>query len=171
MADIHLIRTAVLLLTLGAAVVTDLTRRVIPNWLTATAFVVGLGLAAVEGLGTLLLCLSGAVLMAAIGVPLFAVRVLGGGDVKLLIALGALVGVGRLPGVLAFTCAAGALLALLDAARHRVVVPLLLDCRDALTYYLTLGRRGRPMPVGTDARLSVPYAVAIGIGALAAWFV
>jgi prepilin peptidase CpaA len=171
MATLEVIRTVVLIATLGAAVITDLRRRVIPNWLTVSACILGLGLGTLDGLGAAAPYVGGAVVMAAVCVPLFSVRVLGGGDVKLLIAVGALVGIGRLPAVFAFTCAAGALLALLDAARHHVVVPLVLDCRDALTYYITLGRRGRPMPVGTDARLSVPYAVAIGIGTLAAWFI
>jgi hypothetical protein len=46
----------------------------------------------------------------------------------------------------------------------------MLDSRDAAVYYLTFGRRGRRAPRPREVQLTVPYAVAIGIGALAAWF-
>ncbi len=80
----------VLLLACGGAAYEDARRRRIPNWVTIPALAAGLGLHAAGG-GLKASALGLAVALA-IGLPLFALRGLGGGDVKLLAAAGALTG-------------------------------------------------------------------------------
>lgn len=72
------------------ALVTDLVRGRIFNWLTVPAFIGGLVFSFVSaGWQGLLLGVAGALLGLALFGILFALRVMGGGDVKLMMALGA----------------------------------------------------------------------------------
>jgi prepilin peptidase CpaA len=71
----------------------DLRSRRIPNWLVFIGLVFGLGLNFyVSGWSGLGRCFLGAGLAAAVYLPLFALRAMGGGDAKLMIAVGALAG-------------------------------------------------------------------------------
>src|SRR5262245_54515515 len=68
----------------------DIVWRQIPRYLTATAFVVGLIFHAVfGGIGSALLASAVATIM---GVAFFRIGAIGGGDLKLLICLGAILG-------------------------------------------------------------------------------
>lgn len=67
--------------------------RRLPNWLTLSAFLLGLGLQVrLAGLNGLWQGLAGAGLALLIHVPLYALRAVGGGDVKLMAAVGAIAG-------------------------------------------------------------------------------
>jgi prepilin peptidase CpaA len=168
--DIHLSRLVVLVLLTVAAAGYDIVSRTIPNWLTAAGLLGALALAAMVGMAELGLRVLAALVVLAASLPLFARGILGGGDVKLLVALAALVGFARLPEMVLFACIAGAVIALAEAVRRGFFLPLMLDARDVVVYYLTFGRHGRRVPETHGARLTVPYGVAIGVGALAAWF-
>ncbi len=79
-------------LTLVAAV-TDLHSRIIPNWLIVAGFIAGFGLNTVFGGGEGLLSSAlGFGLALLFYVPLFLLRGMGGGDVKLMAALGCMAG-------------------------------------------------------------------------------
>ena len=98
---------------LAVATVYDLRERQIPDWLSlvllAWAVVaVATGLSAIGWLG--LLC--GAALGLAIAAPLFALGGFGGGDVKLVAALGAVLGPAALLAMLFWVAIAGGVLAL-----------------------------------------------------------
>jgi prepilin peptidase CpaA len=84
---------AALAATLAAAVLDARTGR-IPNRLTLAALVLGLALGALHGGGWgLVHCAAGALVLAFVPLLLFWRGAMGGGDVKLLAALGALVGI------------------------------------------------------------------------------
>ncbi len=72
----------------------DLARRRIPNALNLAAMVVAVGMSASRGTGPLLLSCKGLAMGAGIGLVPFALRMLGGGDVKSLMAVGAFAGPG-----------------------------------------------------------------------------
>ena len=168
--DIHLSRLVVLIMLAVVAAVYDITSRTIPNWATAAGLVGGLALAAMAGMAELGFRVLAALVVLALSLPLFARGIVGGGDVKLLVAVATLVGFARLPETLIFACIAGAVIAVAEATRRGFFLPLVLDARDVAVYYLTVGRRGRRVPKTQGTQLTVPYGVAIGMGALAAWF-
>ncbi|MBW3629644.1 MAG: A24 family peptidase [Gemmatimonadetes bacterium] len=166
--DIQLWRLVVLFGLSAAAAAYDIAFRRIPNWLTSAGLLLGLGLAALVGASEAAHRLLAALLVLSIGLLLHRRRILGGGDVKLLVAVAAIVGVELLPRVFVFAALAGAGIAFAEAYRRGLLLPLMLDARDAAVYYATFGRRGQ-RPPRTREQFTVPYAVAIGIGALAAW--
>ena len=90
------------------AAVVDLRWRRIPNWLTLGALVAGLVLQSVR-FGTLgvLIALAGAGLGLALLLPFYVIRAIGAGDVKLLGAVGALVGPHDLVSVAIYTALVG----------------------------------------------------------------
>lgn len=89
MATIATILMIVYLVTAGWW---DLFHRRIPNRLNLAAIIAALVLAALRGIPFLLLSLKGAALGAGIGLLPFTLRMLGGGDVKSLMVLGAFAG-------------------------------------------------------------------------------
>lgn len=107
-----------LLLGLAAAATWfDLRERRIPNWLTVPAMIAGVALNGWDGL-------FGALLGAAFYLPGFLLRMAGGGDVKLLAAVGALAGWRQGLTVLVFSLVANGVLALIAAARKEKWKPL-----------------------------------------------
>jgi prepilin peptidase CpaA len=163
LATLHL---AALVALAAAAAWTDARTARIPNALTVTGLLAGLALGAAGGtLGSSALA---AALAFGLGFVLFATGVLGGGDVKLLVATAALLGVGRLPEALLLTALAGAALAVLVAVRRGVLFPALLNSKDMLLSWATPVREA---PRGAvTAGVGIPYGVAIAVGTVAAWF-
>ncbi len=91
---------------LGVAGCWDLARRRVPNALNLSAAILAVGIGACRGTPYLLLSCKGMAMGAGIGLIPFALRMLGGGDVKSLMALGAFAG----PGMVWY-CFMGALMA------------------------------------------------------------
>lgn len=158
----------VLVVLLAVATVTDVRHGRIPNALTATGVLAGLVLGLAQGdLAAPLLGLAAAL---TVGLPLFALGAVGGGDAKLLAAVGALVGPATLVSALLYAGVAGAVMALLQAVRRGTIVPILLRTFDLALWAVTLGRRGTRLSLDSPGAISVPYGAAIAAGALSAWF-
>lgn len=104
------------LLVGATAAATDLAYRRIPNWLTLGGCLLGLGLHLAAG--TWLLSLQGLGLALAVHLPLFALRWTSAGDVKLMAALGAIVGVREWLIIFVFSAVLGGIAALWVAWRH-----------------------------------------------------
>jgi prepilin peptidase CpaA len=103
-----------------------------------------------------------------ITVPLFAVRAVGGGDAKLLMAVGAFLGPQGFLLAGLFTAIVGGVMSLVECARRGVLIPLLLNTGGLARFYLTLGRGGERVSLATSGAISVPYGVAIALGSVAA---
>lgn len=158
---------AALVATLGVASWSDVRTGRIPNALTMGGLVAGLALSAAAG-GLASSGLAVAVALA-LGLVLFATGVLGGGDVKLLLAAAALLGLERFAAALVLIALSGAALALFFALRRGVLLPVLLNAKDTLGSWATPGKaRAAPAP---STGIGVPYGVAIAVGAVGAWFV
>ncbi|MFN7996049.1 MAG: A24 family peptidase [Bryobacteraceae bacterium] len=127
---IHFTRPAagievMLLAAVLVAAITDMRWRRIPNWLTAGTVVLGFLLnalvtypAPMEGVW---LSLKGFALAFALNLGMYALRMTGAGDVKLMAAIGALVGCSDFVGIFLLNAAIGGVLAiLLVAAKGRV---------------------------------------------------
>ena len=154
----------VLSLGLAAAVVTDVRTRRIPNWLTGAIAAAGFGMAfgggTVTPLGAALGLLVGLLLM----MPGHVIGATGAGDVKLMAAVGAMVGPGTVVTAFAFTAIAGGVLAVAVAIRRR-------------RFAATLAGTGRLIALPTDAKRQIgsatassrfAYGPAIAIGSLLA---
>jgi len=168
-----IVASVLLVVVLVVATWTDVTARRIPNWLTVSAIVAGLGVRAWMGLAPLGNGALGLAVACLLALPFFAMGVLGGGDAKLLMGVGAFMGPADLARASLVIAVVGGVVALIEAARRRVLVPTLASCGLLIVSWVTLGRRGRgsgPMIVGGDARLAVPYGVAIAAGSLLWWF-
>jgi prepilin peptidase CpaA len=147
------------------ATVVDIRTRRIPNDLTATMAGVGVGLAAtgISGLslwGSML----GFVLGLALMMPGHVLGATGAGDVKLMAAVGAIVGPATIVNAFLFTAIAGGVLAIVVAVRRQRLAA-------------TLAGTGRLMAGPTDAKETIrsaspasrfAYGPAIAIGSVVA---
>jgi prepilin peptidase CpaA len=140
------------LLIASIGLMTDLRTRRIPNWLTVGALIGGLLVnLLLGGSQGVVSALAGAGLGFVLLIPFYAVRAMGAGDVKLLAALGALLG----PQTLLVAAAAGALVGGLMS-----LIILARRGRLALAVHQMFVMHTIPTPSGAKA----PYAVAIASG-------
>ncbi|MFQ6133337.1 MAG: prepilin peptidase [Armatimonadota bacterium] len=161
-------KTVIMCAMLLIAAAMDVARGRIPNALTVPCALVGLALGAADaelaGLGASLAGIFAG--LALWFVAPFIGNVLGGGDVKLLAAVGALQGPVFVLHTLALTAAWGGLLAVCCAAGRR---KLLQCCRNLgrWLYLRSVWRSDVPLETaGGSPRL--PFAVAIALGAVTA---
>lgn len=156
-----------------AAVWCDLRRRRIPNALTLGGLLLALVLRTAAGLDALTAGLLGAALAFGLSLPLFAIGGLGGGDVKLLTAVGAFLGPKQLMLAMVVMALAGGVMALVTVVRHRAAKKTLLNMRMILSTGFAGGKKRRKgnlvLPtIGSPGALTIPYGVAIALGATAA---
>jgi len=166
---LSLIQSAVFIAIMIVAAGTDLRTGRIPNKLTGAGLAAAFVLLAPGGPAALWGGVAGAALAFALTFPLFAMRALGGGDVKLLTVAGAFLGTGRVVPALLITAIAGGVLALAEAGRRGVLLPVLFRTRQLAGNLATLGRTGERMTLASPGAVTIPYGVAIAVGALAAW--
>lgn len=159
-----------MLLCLGWAAWTDLRELRIPNWLTLAGVTVALGLRLLPGGPTLGDGLLGAAVGLAFGLACFALGVLGGGDAKLLAAVGAFVGLDGIVGALLVTTFTGALIALVKAWRMGRLEALFRGVVSVLQGHHRGGAKQSPDVPGS-ALPPLPYGVAIGLGTVLWHFV
>jgi len=149
----------------------DARYRKIPNWLSLSGLILGLGinilLSGWEGLGAAALGFGLAML---IYTPLYLVRGMGAGDVKLMAAIGAIAGPHDWLGIFIATALVGGLVSLAAIAIKKRAGQTLLNLTVILSELAQFRR-----PAKADARLDVrnpgtlrlPHAVNIAAGCLA----
>ncbi len=157
---------AALVLVVCAAAWSDARTRRIPNRLTVAGLLVALSLRVLLGPIPLWQGVLGATLALAISVVLFALGILGGGDAKLLTAVGAFLGPVAFVGALAVSCVAGAVMAVVEAARRGALLLLFVQLLDIVSFWRTRGQGGDARRVSTPGAMTVPFGVAIAIGAI-----
>jgi prepilin peptidase CpaA len=166
-----LIGPAIVLAVVCAAAALDMRTGRIPNWLTVPVAVCGLTLWCVRGGAEgLLTGLQGMGIALALWVfsSLFG-RVIGGGDVKLLAAVGAVQGPSFLLVALLWSILLGGVLALAVLLHRRALRHHMRGLWGWLGSALLLGKPSR-LPQATET-VTIPYAVPIAIGTLLALFV
>ena len=155
---------------LAVAAIWDLKFRRIPNILTVSGLLVALMMRGIQGADPLIDGVIGAGMAALVSLPLFAVGALGGGDGKLLIAVGGFMGPGRLAGALLLIAVVGGAMGVLDAYRRGILMPVILNCLDLMKHWATFGHRGRRLALAMPGAITIPYGVAIAVGAAMWWF-
>jgi prepilin peptidase CpaA len=150
------------------ACIPDLRTRRIPNVLTMGAALAGLAFHALSGgWSGVATSAGGWVLGLALFFPMFALRGMGAGDVKLLGAIGAWLGPGQVLWVAMLTSVAGGVLGGVIALRHGYLRTALFNLRFMLTSWWISGVR--PMPTVTLADYQGPrlaYAIPMAIGTM-----
>ncbi|HUR88797.1 MAG TPA: A24 family peptidase [Ramlibacter sp.] len=151
-----------------AAVIDWRTSR-IPNWLTAGGMLAGMLLSLLpQGVGFVHAVL-GAGSALALLIPLWLLRTTGAGDVKLLVMVGAFVGVPGIFFVLLFTMLAGGIFAVALAVVRGHVLQMALNVRELLQHTaLAAVHRYRPGNGGIASVGQLPYGVCICVGT-SAW--
>lgn len=142
----------------------EIKARRISNYLTIPAILLGLGAAWItDGASGLADSFYGLALAGGVFLPFCLVGVVGGGDMKLIAAVGAIVGFPLVLRVLTATCVAGGLLAVGIMAWHGILLSTL---ADAFRILVGMQRRGK----GLRNPPMVPYGLAIAAGTLYAVF-
>ena len=155
---------------LAVAVEVDIRQRRIPNVVTASGMLVGLLLNALYfGTPGLLASTEGLLLATALLLPPFALGGIGGGDVKMMAAVGALLGPACALGALLLgLCLGGAVMAV-HLARHGRLREKLATIRAMLAAALLTGS---PWPLRVSAgdpnMVALPYSIPLSLGTLAA---
>jgi prepilin peptidase CpaA len=162
--------SAALTLLLAAAAWTDYRRRRIPNALTVSGLAAALVLRALVGPEAILDGLVGALLALVLTLPLLILGVMGGGDVKLLIAIGGFMGPRHFLWAAVLIAIIGGMMAVVDAGRRGVLLPVLFNCGQIMKHWATFGRRGANRSFSSVGALTIPYGIAIAAGALLWWF-
>ena len=167
----HDVFTAISFVSLAlalAAAATDLRTRRIPNLLTAPAALLALFLhffaggvsEALKSFASLMIC--GAVFLL-----FYLAGGMGAGDVKLIAAQGALLGLGNAVPLLTFTALAGGVLAFIVAARRGAVRQTMANTSLLLSHHAHSGLEPHPeLNVRNPHSLRLPYALAIAAGTL-----
>jgi prepilin peptidase CpaA len=158
-------------LAVGAvACVTDVRFRKVPNWLTASAVLAGLSghVIAPGGQGLVAAALGMAVGLA-VFFPFFALGGMGGGDVKLMAALGTWIGWSAIIWTALYGAVAGGVLGLAVALAQGYLRQALSNIGGLFLFWSAQGVR--PMPSLTLERghgPRLPYALPIFVGLVAA---
>jgi prepilin peptidase CpaA len=164
--DIYFTSGAAICATLGAW--SDVRTKRIPNWLTYGSIVCGLLLRAClagwHGLGQ---GLAGMLLGGGIFFLFFLVRGMGAGDVKLIAAVSAWVGIQSTLPVLIATAIAGGVLALYYMIFNKRVGRTLQNLGEIARFHFTSGIKPHPELDARDpSAIQVPYGLAIAFGTI-----
>ena len=160
-----------LVLVVLVAAVYDVRYRRIPNWLSMSGVAAGLGLNAFmyQGWPGLKLSLLGLLVGFGVYFVLYALRAMGAGDVKLMAAVGAIIGWRDWFGTFLITALIGGAMALILVASKRRMKKTLWN----LSFIVSELKSGRPAYMGKeelDVRspkaLGLPHGAVIAVGAI-----
>lgn len=166
-------RTGVLIGLLVAAAVIDYRSYRIPNWLTVGGMVFGLACntaLATPAYDGLLAGLGGLAAAMLVLLPMYAIRVLGAGDVKLMAMAGAFLGAPDTLRALLFVFVAGGVAAVGFAFRRGALRRMVGNLRQTMVQMVVFAAVGGQRPGDAIAGQSVgklPYGVSICIGTIA----
>jgi prepilin peptidase CpaA len=151
----------------AAAGWTDWRSRRIPNWLTVPGLLLGVAANSLAGgwVGAKD-SLLGAALGLALLLPLVLIRSLGGGDWKLVGALGAFLGWQRLIAVLLSTVLVAAAMAVVLVVWKKRVRQTLRNMGLMLASFFTLHLPGPELTLDNPESLKVPFGVAVAIAVI-----
>src|SRR5262245_45245910 len=158
---------AALIIAMTAAA-TDLKARIVPNRLIAVGALSGLFLNWwSDGAAGLMSSMAGGMVGFGIFLPFFLLGGMGGGDVKLMGALGACLGVISVAQTAVVAAFVGALLAVVLAAKSGVLLHTLAGAGRLLLSWVKRGPRREPeLNLDNPETLKIPYALPIATGAM-----
>lgn len=148
--------------------ITDVRSRRVPNLLTGPAMLAGLALHfAFGGWHGMLLAAAAGSICGAIFLVFFIAGGMGAGDVKLITAIGCLVGMSNIVSVLALTAIAGGVMAVGLAVARGQLKQTLFNVGALASHHTTQGLKPHPeLNVLNKNTLRLPYALAIAAGTI-----
>jgi prepilin peptidase CpaA len=152
---------------LAAAIVIDVRTRRIPNWLTGSIAAAGFGLAAAGGHVTIAQAVIGMFVGLALMMPGHLIGATGAGDVKLMAAVGAVVGGSAIVRVFLFSAIAGGFLAVAVALHRRRLAQTVFGA----TQLVASPSEGRRTITGSGRSNRFAYGPAIAVGTLLSFMV
>jgi len=160
-----------LVLTVAFGAAFDVGTRKIPNYITVGGLAVALGLRlSTGGVEALLGGLLGALLAFLVTFPLFMLRSMGGGDVKLLTAVGAFLGpYNTFVALLATALVGGVLAIVVSLHRKRLgasITGTFTVMRGLALKAISAGEVDAVPTLETEGAVTVPYGIAIAVGAV-----
>ena len=165
---IFTVENLLLLIVLIIAVITDVRSHRIPNWLTLPAIITGLGIHLISaGAGGLLFGVEGLLLGAGLFIVLYIMGGMGAGDVKLMGAVGSMLGPQMVLLAALYTALSGGIYALAVIAFHPragAIRARLMETIRKFIFFDSL-KYDRPQTVEKPPKLC--YGVAIAIGTIA----
>lgn len=150
----------------GAAAVaayTDVTRRKIPNWLVLALLVCGLAARGLDGVSAIASSALVLTIALVLGIAAFAAHILGGGDVKFIVAACAVLGWPHALAFLIYTLISGGILAVIVALVRGQFRVALANVRFTSLLFASGVRPG----VAAPSSGPFPYAIAMLAGASA----
>lgn len=163
----------VLVLLLVIAAVIDARTYRIPNWLTASGMLFGLAyntLAAPSALAGLAASSGGLAFGLVILLPVYAIRVMGAGDVKLMAMVGAIVGLPDVIYAALYALITGGIAAVgfaLYRKAFRRMTGNVVDIMRSMAFAAMVGNRPEPALSGRASIGRLPYGVSIAAGTIA----
>lgn len=146
------------------AAIADVAWRKIPRLLTTIGLVAGIAFNAREHLGSSLLA---AAMGFTIGLAFFHLGGIGGGDVKLITALGALLGVSRWTVAMEVAVFVAASMAIVQIVRRRAFQSTFANLRALLHGWRSAGLQAHPVVNVSNAAMNrAPFGVAAAVGTL-----
>lgn len=163
-----------LMLFCGLTIAFDVATHRIPNWFIVVALSGGFLFNAWDGNTTLMNSLAGFALGIGIFFIPFALGIVGAGDVKLIGAVGAILGASWLPRVLFYTVCLGGLLALISLILRGLNGKAFTGMWQDIKVLVV--SQGKVLPEGISMKNrqgihTIPYGVAIALGTLVAFYI
>ena len=160
------LNVALLLSLLALAAWFDIKSRRIPNWLVLAGLVLSLGIQLLFGGGSFSAWASGLLVGFGTFLPLYLLRAMGAGDVKLMAMVGAFLGPASALGAVLVTLVTGGILAIAVALWSGALRRTLENVRFLLTDTMLKSMTGHGVQIAAPPASagSVPYAVAIAAG-------
>lgn len=159
-------RLVIVLCVLGIAVYSDLRTRKIANAVTVTAFGIGLVLALIQGVGSLMNHLAAAIVPFLVLFLFFAVRMIGAGDIKLLCALGSIMGLQWIINCMILMIIAGGPIVLIYMLVHRIFSQRMLYAWKYIKGVLITKTIHEYQQQGAVGKENFPFSIAIAVGAV-----
>jgi prepilin peptidase CpaA len=148
----------------------DATTHRIPNKITVAGLAGALILRAPLGVDSAVQGLTGFGIALLVAGVLYALRAIGGGDVKLLAGVGAFLGSSQVMGAFGLIAVLGAAFALFSVIRKGLLPLLIFNTLELVKSWRSLGQAGPIRKLGSPGALTIPYAVPIALGTLIWWF-
>jgi prepilin peptidase CpaA len=160
------VRTVTLFCLLPIAAVLDYRHYKIPNWLTLGGIAFSMAYAATLYYHGWMWSLQGMLLGFLVTLPLYAVKAMGAGDVKLMAMVGSLVGIPAIGQVLVLTFIGGGIAAVVYALRRRAAARLISNVRKIVGQVHVGALNARQQAARFEPAMSVgkiPYAICIAL--------